>query len=100
MYIQGMDPQTRRLIWKVLKKIKYNRTIILSTHYLDEADYLADKIGIMIKGKILIMGSSNYIKKEFGIGYNLKITSNLQNFQDKLAIERKNKTNNEILHII
>lgn len=64
------------MIWKLLKKIKYNRTIILSTHYLDEADYLADKIGILIKGKILIMGSSNFIKKEFGIGYNLKITSN------------------------
>ena len=47
-----MDPVTRRSIWDILNIIrKENRTITLTTHHLDEAEYLADRIGIMAKGK-------------------------------------------------
>ncbi len=46
-----MDPVNRRKIWDILKELKKTRTIILTTHQLDEADYLADRIGIMSKGE-------------------------------------------------
>ena len=49
------------------------RTIILTTHHLDEAEVLADRIGIMARGELLIVGTADYIKKKFGIGYHLSI---------------------------
>lgn len=72
----GLDPVSRRGVWDILKKIKKeNRTILLTTHHLEEADELADRIAIMSKGKLLILGSSNYIKRTFGVGYHLYINS-------------------------
>ena len=44
----GMDPSSRRYIWDIIKKYRNNRLIILTTHFMDEADYLADKIAIMM----------------------------------------------------
>ena len=71
----GMDAYSRRAIWDILERIKEDRrTIILTTHHLDEAEVLADRIGIMTKGQLLAVGSSNFIKKKFGEGYNLRLT--------------------------
>lgn len=70
----GMDPVTRRAIWDILQEVKReNRTLILTTHHLDEAEELSERIAIMAKGKLLTVGSSNFIKKNFGIGYHLSI---------------------------
>jgi ABC-type multidrug transport system ATPase subunit len=44
----GMDPSSRRYIWDIIKKYRKDRLIILTTHFMDEADYLADKIAIMM----------------------------------------------------
>jgi ATP-binding cassette subfamily A (ABC1) protein 3 len=46
----GMDLSARRGLWEMLKNYKKNRIIILTTHYMDEADILGDRIGIMAKG--------------------------------------------------
>ena len=43
----------------------------MTTHYMDEADILADRVGIMAKGKISSLGSSLFLKKKFGVGYNI-----------------------------
>jgi ATP-binding cassette subfamily A (ABC1) protein 3 len=48
----GMDTATRRKLWEMLKKNKNGKIIILTTHYMDEADVLADRIAIMSEGKI------------------------------------------------
>lgn len=79
----GMDPISRRHIWEILKKIKNeDRTIVLTTHHLEEAEVLAERIGIMAKGEILAVGTSDFIKKKFGVGYHLQITKKFdQNFQ-------------------
>lgn len=69
----GMDTSARRYIWEMLKKYKSNRIIVLTTHFMDEADYLGDRIGIMGQGKLICCGSSVYLKNRFGIGYNLTI---------------------------
>lgn len=69
----GMDTSARRHIWDILKKYKQNKIVVLTTHFMDEADYLGDRIGIMGEGKLLCCGSSIYLKNKFGIGYTLTI---------------------------
>ena len=54
----GLDPQARRLIWDLLHELKHEgRSIFLTTHYMEEAAYLADRIAIMDKGRIIAQGS-------------------------------------------
>ena len=53
----GLDPQSRRQIWEYIELLKKNTTIVLTTHYLEEADELADRIGIMSAGRIVALGS-------------------------------------------
>lgn len=67
----GMDPTARRALWDLLQMEKKHRTIILSTHFMDEADVLGDRIAIMHEGKLKCYGSSHFLKKEFGDGYSL-----------------------------
>jgi len=59
----GIDTSARRFIWDLLKNLKGNKVVMLSTHFMDEADYLGDKIGIMIDGKLSCCGTSNFLKK-------------------------------------
>ena len=71
-----IDTTARRYLWEMLKKSKNGKIIILTAHYKDEADGLADRIGIMSEGKIKCIGSSLFLKNKFGIGYNLKSEKN------------------------
>ncbi len=68
-----MDLQARRQLWNILKQYKKDRIIVLTTHYMDEADILGDRIGIMAKGKMTCLGSSIFLKSKFGVGYNLTV---------------------------
>ena len=72
----GLDPQTRRHIWSYIEKLKEQGiTIMLTTHYLEEADYLCDRVAIMDKGRIKAMGTPKELKG--GIGGNvISINSN------------------------
>ena len=67
----GMDTSARRHIWEMLKKYKKNKIVVLTTHFLDEADFVADRIGIMAGGKLICCGSSIFLKNLYGVGYNL-----------------------------
>ena len=58
----GLDPQARRAIWEYIARLKGEKTILLTTHYMDEADFLADRIGIMDKGKVVALGTSAELK--------------------------------------
>jgi ABC-2 type transport system ATP-binding protein len=64
----GLDAQTRRIIWDYIKKLskKENMTIILTTHYMDEADYLCDRVGIMDSGRIVALGPPDELKDKVG----------------------------------
>lgn len=62
----GMDPGARRQMWNILQKYKEGRTIVLSTHFMDEADVLGDRIAIMADGEIKCCGSSLFLKKLYG----------------------------------
>ncbi len=55
----------------MLKNYKSQRIVVLTTHFMDEADFLGDRIGIMGEGKLICCGSSVFLKNQFGVGYNL-----------------------------
>jgi ABC-2 type transport system ATP-binding protein len=70
----GLDPNARRVIWEVIKGLKTRgKTIILTTHYLDEAQQLSDKVAIMNKGHIAAMGTVDEIIAQHGSGERLEI---------------------------
>ncbi|GFS11780.1 ATP-binding cassette transporter sub-family A, partial [Elysia marginata] len=69
----GMDPAARRQTWNVLQRARQGRTVVLSTHYMDEADLLGDRIAIMAEGVIKCCGSSMFLKKLYGAGYHLVV---------------------------
>ena len=58
----GLDPQARHAVWEYIARLKGEKTILLTTHYMEEADFLADQIGIIDEGKIVALGSSNDLK--------------------------------------
>ncbi|KAM4836521.1 glucosylceramide transporter ABCA12 isoform 2-T2 [Thomomys bottae] len=70
----GVDPCSRRSIWDVISKNKAARTIILSTHHLDEAEVLSDRIAFLEQGGLRCCGSPFYLKEVFGDGYHLILT--------------------------
>lgn len=69
----GVDPLSRRNIWDILLAERGRRTIILTTHFLDEADMLADDIAILSKGKLQAQGSSAELKDTLGDGYRVSV---------------------------
>jgi ABC-2 type transport system ATP-binding protein len=58
----GLDPQARRAIWEYIAKLKGKKTILLTTHYMEEADSLSDRIGIVDEGKVIALGTSQELK--------------------------------------
>nr|KAG5693903.1 hypothetical protein BaRGS_014344 [Batillaria attramentaria] len=69
----GVDPSARRQLWDLLDRHREGRTIMLSTHFMDEADALGDRIAIMADGKLMCCGTPMFLKKRYGIGYHLVI---------------------------
>jgi ABC-2 type transport system ATP-binding protein len=75
----GLDPNARRAIWEVIRGLKSKgKTIILTTHYLDEAQQLCDRVAIMDHGRIVAMGTSDEIIDENGSGERLEIHGSQQ----------------------
>ncbi len=64
----GLDPQTRNHIWEYVKKLRdmHGVTILLTTHYMDEADLLCDRVAIIDHGKIVAMDTANALKDSLG----------------------------------
>jgi ABC-type multidrug transport system ATPase subunit len=69
----GMDPYSRRSTWNILQNNRDGRVIILTTHFMDEADILGDRIGIMAEGRLKTVGSSLFLKNRYGVGYHLTV---------------------------
>ncbi|XP_059142701.1 ATP-binding cassette sub-family A member 2-like [Physella acuta] len=69
----GLDPAARQEMWAFLKTMREGRTILLTTHYMDEADVLGDRIAIMAEGRVKCCGTPMFLKRVYGAGYRLKI---------------------------
>jgi len=61
-----MDPTARRETWELIKQAKQDKIIILTTHYMDEAEYLADRVAVVSKGAFKVCGTTSFLKKKFG----------------------------------
>lgn len=59
----GLDPQARRAVWEYIAQLKGKKTILLTTHYMEEADFLSDRIGIIDEGRIVALGTSEELKR-------------------------------------
>lgn len=72
----GLDPISRRKIWDVILRAKMGRTFVLTTHSMEEADCLSDKIGIIALGILRCIGSNVRLKRRYGMGFRLDIQCN------------------------
>ncbi|OHE93444.1 ABC transporter [Colletotrichum orchidophilum] len=87
----GIDPLSRRKIWDILLAERGRRTIILTTHFLDEADLLADHIAILSKGTLRADGSSVELKDRLGGGYRVHVNKDagIENTPDVEGVQKK-----------
>ena len=70
----GMDPVNRRGVWDVIEKAKAGRVVVLTTHAMEEAETLGDRIGIMSRGRLLCLGTSLHLKSDYGSGYTVDVS--------------------------
>ncbi len=82
----GLDPQTRSAIWEYIKKLKkgYNMTIVLTTHYMEEADGVCDRVAIIDHGKIIALDSPSALKDSLGGDSIIIETSSTEELSEKL----------------
>ncbi|CAF0941667.1 unnamed protein product [Adineta steineri] len=94
----GLDPSNRRLLWDWLRSMKEGKTLLLTTHFMEESDALSDRIMIIANGVIKADGTSAKLKEQYGSGYKLvvnkhsscrtnDIKTELRNFLPKLKVE-------------
>lgn len=80
----GLDPQARRNLWELIKSIRARGiTVVLTTHYMEEAELLCDRIAIMDAGKILVIDTpKNLVKALLGRGFKKKVVNEQANLED------------------
>ncbi|XP_071461042.1 phospholipid-transporting ATPase ABCA7 isoform X11 [Marmota flaviventris] len=74
----GVDPTSRRGIWELLLKYREGRTLILSTHHLDEAELLGDRVAMVAGGRLCCCGSPLFLRRHLGSGYYLTLVKSPQ----------------------
>ena len=83
----GMDPVHKQEAWSMIQKMKKDRIVVLTTHSMEEADCLGDRIGIMGSGKLQCIGTSLHLKNTFGSGYRLQLYAPVLRYARQLAAE-------------
>ncbi|XP_055285240.1 phospholipid-transporting ATPase ABCA7 isoform X3 [Moschus berezovskii] len=84
----GVDPTSRRGIWELLLKYREGRTLILSTHHLDEAELLGDRVAVVAGGRLCCCGSPLFLRRHLGSGYYLTLAKG----SPPLATSKKGET--------
>ena len=96
----GMDPEARRFMWAIIHKLTSksdSNCVIMTTHAMDEAETLCRRMGIMVNGEFVCLGTSNYIKETYGYGYEIDIRikpfeqSKLNEILENLGLKRNYK---------
>ncbi|HEX78990.1 MAG TPA: ATP-binding cassette domain-containing protein [Dehalococcoidia bacterium] len=85
----GLDPQARRAVWSYIARLKGEKTILLTTHYMEEADFLADRIGIIDEGKIVALGTALDLKTGMIDTHTMVVQA--WNLTQKLIIEMRER---------
>ena len=96
----GMDPEARRFMWAVIHKLTSkgnNNSVIMTTHSMDEAETLCRRMGIMVNGEFVCMGTANYIKESYGYGFEIDVRikpieqHKLHQIIENLGVKRNHK---------
>lgn len=69
----GLDPAARRSMWQLISRTMSNRSVIVTTHSMEEAEALCTRIGIMVKGQLACLGSAAHLKRKYGHGYQIYV---------------------------
>ena len=83
----GMDPMNRKHLWDMIEDLKKDRVVILTTHSMEEAEHLGDRIGIMSGGEVTALGTSLFLKSHVGGDYELRVIA-----LDRERMEQKLKS--------
>ncbi len=99
----GLDPGARRELWAVIRSLKAaGRTVVLTTHYLDEAEHLSDDVAIMNKGKIVARGTPEELIQRYGQGSTIVLAGAGQEGYDALVargIAAEREDGNVLVHV-
>ena len=93
----GMDPKNRQYIWQLIQKMKKGRAVMLTTHAMEEADALSDKITIIISGRLRCVGTPLFLKNEYGDGYRLSLIIDKDDVEGTLAFIKRNLPSGRII---
>ncbi|KAL3205082.1 hypothetical protein MRX96_011397 [Rhipicephalus microplus] len=88
----ALDPETRRSIWSLIKELGGDASILLSTHDMEEADVLGDRIIVMYNGSVISWGSPSFLKNACGVGYKLRIQKEQKAFKSDAVLALVKKT--------
>ena len=69
----GMDPVSRRKMWQIISSTMTNRSVILTTHSMEEAEALCSRIGVMVNGALVALGPAQHLKSVFGSGFSVTV---------------------------
>lgn len=85
----GMDPVSRRQVWALIQELKSKRHVILTTHSMEEADVLGDRIAVIVDGEFKCIGTPLYLKNNFGDGYRITIVTEPSNVERAIHLMGK-----------
>ncbi|PHT47857.1 ABC transporter A family member 7 [Capsicum baccatum] len=96
----GLDPASRNNLWNVVKRAKQDRAIILTTHSMEEAEHLCDRLGIFVDGSLQCVGNPKELKARYGGSYVFTMTTSSDNEEEVEHMVRRLSPNaNRIYHI-
>ncbi|KAI9333102.1 hypothetical protein BDR26DRAFT_840473 [Obelidium mucronatum] len=81
----GLDPEVRRLIWNIIQHAKENKTVVLTTHSMEEAEALCSRIGIMAKGTLRCIANSLRLKELYGSGFRVYFNTEASDMEKACA---------------
>ena len=87
----GLDPASRRQLWDVIVRAKKNKSVVLTTHSMEEADVLCDRVGIMSGGRLLCIGPAYDLKRRFGRGYTCVLSTRDKTLQNSAQVKDRSK---------
>ncbi|KEH31922.1 ABC transporter A family protein [Medicago truncatula] len=96
----GLDPASRKWLWNVIKIAKLDRAIILTTHSMEEADALCDRLGIFVNGSLQCIGNPKELKGRYGGTYLFTMTTSSDHEKDvENIVQRLTPNANKIYHL-
>ncbi|GAM27254.1 hypothetical protein SAMD00019534_104290 [Acytostelium subglobosum LB1] len=81
----GLDPDARRAIWDIIQDVRQDKTILITTHNMEEADVLCNKIAIVASGRLQCIGSPLYLKNRFGNGFKLEVVPVADQYRESIV---------------